>query len=123
MGWRPSTDVADPVIWRPRAYNTIADYLCNYTMNVRRSWRKVWPTVPGLSHGRHNVLVFSDGGARAGDCSASAWVMGCILGNEGTCSYHIIAAEGQYFADPIDSFRAETIALDMAVSNISCYIR
>ena len=34
-GMMPSTDVADPVQWRPREYNARVDYLCNQALDTR----------------------------------------------------------------------------------------
>ena len=122
MGWKPATDIADPILWRRRCRITLADYLCYFTMDATRSWQKVWPC-SHVSHGTHSILVFSDGGTREGDCSASAWVMGAILDNGHGWAIRMIAAEGQFLHEPASSFQAETVALDRGIQHVRKYMR
>ena len=60
-----------------------------------------------------NVVVFSDGGARI-DCSASAWALGVCTTSSHSPHFEPLIIEGIFFADPLNSFQGEAIALEMA---------
>ena len=58
----PPTMRCDPVVWAKREFNTVADFLSNLSMDVRKdSWREV---KRGPVSRNSNVVVFSDGGTR-----------------------------------------------------------
>jgi len=113
LGWLPPKAWEDPVKWRPRKHNTVADFLVNHTMNAQETWFKLfdWP------HGGHtlqevNILIHADGGTRKGRCSASAWIAEVgILGETGWL-FKPLAMSGTYFSTPVSSFAAETFALE-----------
>ena len=97
--------------WVNRSKNTVADHLCNRTMDVvKGAWREErnMDIPPGC-----NIVVFSDGGTRE-TCSASAWLITAVLHNRGVETYSPVVAAGIYFDDPISSFLAEAIALERA---------
>ena len=103
----------DPVLWRPREQNLIADYLANYTMDRGESWSEVfaWPFSPrGVRS--CNLVVHSDGGSRKGTCSASAWIVEAGTFLEGQWHYQPIAMSGTYFPEALSSFYVETVALE-----------
>ena len=91
-GWLPARAWDDPVIWRRRGHNAIADALANHTMNTQKSWFDVldWP-FPGHTLEDCNLLVHSDGGTRLGRCSASAWVVEACHDGQGGWSQKPIA--------------------------------
>ena len=49
-GWLPSTGRSDPIIWTRRENYYLADYLCNWTMDVKKtSWREEKQRGPNAS--------------------------------------------------------------------------
>ena len=115
LGLLPPSSAADPVLWAKRDRNSVADHLCNRTMDTLRcAWSEVRDSdVDPLG----NAVIFSDGGTRS-DCSASAWVL-CILQN-GILVPRV--AGGLYFNPPISSFAAETIALEKATDELRAWL-
>ena len=64
-------------MWTRRGNNSVADYLCNRTMDiVKGTWREERQK-PDEVDPSSNIVIFSDGGTRT-DCSASAWVL-CVV--------------------------------------------
>ena len=117
-GWALSNEVADPIVWKQREYNKLADYLCNETMDMRKSCLQEdcecgWTC--------QNIVIFSDGGVRSESVAASARYMSFAtsLGTQNT-EIHFIAARGIFIEYPVSSFVAETIALEF-VYRLSTY--
>ena len=78
-GRLPSCIWSDPIRWERRVRNKVADYLCNFTMDVKKcSWRELRNTNVRLDS---NLLIFSDGGTRQ-ECSASAWLLCAVCGSD-----------------------------------------
>eukprot|EP00959_Pyramimonas_sp_CCMP1952_P334205 6999371-Pyramimonas_sp.AAC.1 len=62
LGWAPPQAHHDPVAWRKRDYNVVADFLANYTMDSRASWSKNFDyPFPGVHRSECNVVAHSDG--------------------------------------------------------------
>ena len=121
-GWLPTTNESDPVIWTRRDNNKLADYLCNWTMDVKKtSWRNERPKNPHCP-GDSNVLVFSDGGTRP-ECSASAWVLGTTSCIDGNLQFTPMITAGIFFENPVKSFMAETVAFEQACRELELYLR
>ena len=107
-GWAPSTAISDPVIWRRREQNKLADFLCNTIMDSRESWLQ---EVPDSGWQSQNVVIFSDGGVRSVTVAAAAWSMGYIRQIEsGDFHFTLIAARGIFINFPVSSFLAEAMA-------------
>ena len=109
----------NPVQWRRRCFNRIADHIANYTMDIQRSWcQKFIPPVDNVSVQKANFVIHTDGGTRANKCSSSAWyVEAHVQLPSGTASFPICMA-GRFISTPISSFTAEAIALEEAVDLI-----
>eukprot|EP00973_Karenia_brevis_P075899 10544498-Karenia_brevis.AAC.2 len=123
QGWTPPSMIDDPVIWTRRENNQLADYLCNYTMDSRRSsWRHERHVGDEDFSGIGNLLVFSDGGTRP-DCSASAWLVGHLIKSKEGWRFKPRVAAGMYFEAPISSFMAEAIALENAALELERLLR
>ena len=60
------------------------------------------------------MVAFSDGGCRQGDCSASAWAVAIGVSTGDSWSYSLARVGGKFFLDPVNSFLAETVALEEA---------
>ena len=74
-GLMPPTDIADPVQWRPREYNTKADWLCNHALNTASSFEFLEDCLePYWAKGLH-WEAFSDGACRNDGHSAFAWII------------------------------------------------
>ena len=122
MTWLPRYNWHDPVIWRRREYNHVADYLANLTMDEGRSWinELAWPFEAWTI--RHcNIVVHSDGGSRA-MCSAAAWVVevGICRGSE--WEYKPIAMGGTYLEVRVSSFMAEALALEACTNYVKKFL-
>ena len=114
-GWAPPKAWDDPVIWRRREKNIVADFLVNRTMDSRLTWSKhvdLPASVRSVSD--CNVVVHSDGGTRAGSCSATGWVVEVGSPINGVWQYSILAISGTFISTPISSFLAEALALEEA---------
>ena len=76
ISWLPPDGWRDPVDWRRRERNKVADYLVNYTMDVKESWSEsfAWQ-FQGVPLNECNLAIHSDGGSRRDSCSASAWII------------------------------------------------
>ena len=109
-GWLPAERWRDPVTWRRRNYNVIADHLVNYTMDVRQTWSLEfdWPHPSRALHDC-NLIAHTDGGARGRDCAASAWIIEEVVFGGG--DRHKLAMGGTFLESWTDSFSAEAAAL------------
>ena len=108
-GWLPPQKWHDPVLWRRRAHNRLADFLVNYTMDTKQSWTSL-RDIPD-NFGEHNISCHSDGGTRRGACSATGWVIQAWRRHGDGWEHFTLATGGTYFYSPISSFSAETAAL------------
>ena len=115
--WRPARDIDDMVRWQQRAWNVRADYLVNYTMESRRSWYQSG-RISTEDLANANFLVHTDGGTRAGTCSAAAWCIEAVVCKGAYAVTTTIVIAGTFISDPISSFTAESIALDEAVEAV-----
>ena len=112
-GWRPPREWEDPVVWHPRSSNVVADFLANYTMDIKESWSKTleWP-FEGCDLANCNIVVHSDGGTRARHCSAAAFVIEVGRIVEGRWCFKPLVLSGTYIEPPVSSFCAEVLALE-----------
>ena len=122
--WLPPQAWDDPIIWRPRGRNTVADHLANYTMDSQKSWAECfeWP-FPGRRLDECNVMIHSDGGTRRHASSASAWILqvGTLSGTN--WEVKTLAMGGTYHEKPMSSFTAETLALAEAALFFASAVR
>ena len=109
-GLKPPHQSADPVLWRSRQHNRIADHLVNVTMDLKESWEQLF--LPSENVTNHNFVMHCDGGTRAGKCSAAAWVLEAQSTTESGTEVLLLARKGIFIADPVSSFTAELLALE-----------
>ena len=103
-----------------RENNRIADFLVNYTMDVGTGWqRDVPPALSDFSVLEANFIVHSDGGTRAGSCSAAAWFAEAVVWRGGRRHLFPLRMCGVYIETPVSSFSAEALALEDAVNYLS----
>ena len=109
-GFVPPRLVDDPVLWVRREKNKLADYLCNVTMDRKRSWSRTRSIdMPSKYH----WFAVSDGGARP-QCSACGWSVGICFMVDGAYKFEPLVVAGQYLEPRVNSFLAETLALEQA---------
>ena len=116
-GWRPAQDADDMVLWHRRDWNIRADYLVNHTMDERRSWYQLFPT-DSLDMDQTNLLIHSDGGTRAGSCSAAAWCVEAVTRRGPMECTRLLIIAGTFISDPVSSFTAEALALEEAAQAV-----
>ena len=109
-------DADDPVHWVPRGDNQLADSLCNYTMDIGRSWTHQWGC-SNLSSFCHSYVCFSDGGRRSQTSAASAWAICTGILSHGKWTFNLLMAGGIFHAGDVSSFTAEAIALQEAITS------
>jgi hypothetical protein len=72
--WGPHRDIEDPVVWRRREYNKIADYIVTFTMDSKADfYQKCESPLPEFNPQDANFVCHSDGGSCADTCFAVAW--------------------------------------------------
>ena len=112
-GWLPPQVWHDPVIWRKREHNLVADFLVNFTMDSQGSWSKHFDfPFPGVAFDSCNFIVYSDGGTRAQSCSATGWVIEVGRFVDEAWDFRPLVMSGRFFATPISSFQSEALALE-----------
>ena len=117
-GWTTLRSGADPICWRERKWNTAADHVSNYTMDIGRSWSIIDENaINTLKCHDFNLQLHSDGGLRRGVAAAGgftllAWSWNAA-GNEWT--RHVLARGGVFISIPCNSFTAECIGLEAAL--------
>ena len=79
------------------------------------------PAVSDFTVSDANLVCHSDGGTRAGSCSAAAWILEAIGSRSGFTHTHTfpIPSRGIFLEWPVSSFTAYAIALDGAVAHVS----
>ena len=74
QAWLPDL-LAQPVVWRERGFNKMADYLANQAMDTRTSWKLHAPDADRLITRARGLIGCSDGGYRHGpNLAATGWV-------------------------------------------------
>ena len=66
-----------------------------------------------------NIVVHSDGGTRAGTCSATGWIVEVGVHDGCTWVFRPLVMAGTYISSPISSFHAEALALEECVLFVS----
>ena len=75
-GLLPMQSHVDPILWRSRDSNKIADHLVNVTMDTKQSWEELAPPGdPRIDLTEANFVMHCDGGTRVGTCSAATRVL------------------------------------------------
>ena len=92
-------------------------------MDRAASWEKHIepPLVDFVTH-EANYICHSDGGTRAGSCSAAGWVIEAVVTRDSQTVLFPVLMKGIYIKDPISSFLAEAIALEDVVSSMASHL-
>ena len=105
--------IEDPVVWRKREYNKIAEFIVNCTMDCREDLHE--DCEPPLQYDRQrvNYICHSDGGTRAENCSAAAWYLEAVVTTDkaGAITFPV-AMRGLFLENPVSPFMAEALALE-----------
>ena len=114
-GWQPPEMWKDPVCWRRRTRNIVADHVVNCSMDAQRSLEKQygWP-FEDCNLSACNILIHSDGGTRLNCCSSFGWILEVCRLIDGIWEFKPLMMRGTYLSEPISSFLAETLALEEA---------
>ena len=116
-GLTPPSAMHDPVAWRPREFNKLADGLADLTMDRRAGWTRRYTLTEDAFNG--NCLAFSDGGKRSVSVSAAAWLLVVLFWEGDQWRVEPWAAGGIFLHDDATVFEAEAIGLDAAVAFLS----
>ena len=99
----------------------MADGLADLTMDLCRTWEKSF--APSLEIASSNLIVQTDGGCRAQDCAAAAWIIG-LWGDDGEgFRYEPLMVHGTFLDASTTVFAAEAIALDEATQKLQQFIK
>ena len=128
QGLAPPRSIDDPVQWRPREFNTRADYLCNKALDSKSSYShaeescqlEMYKTIGA------NWMAYSDGGGRGDGWSAFAWIVYAVVpsgewvaGSQKTSSHwhrFTVAFGYEIVKGDYSSFVTELWGLERAVS-------
>ena len=79
--------LSNPVVWREREANKMADYLANRSMDLERSWKWQAAKAEEIVDSAIGIVCFSDGGFRPKHgVGAAGWVAVAIFEDIGACS-------------------------------------
>ena len=117
-GMLPRTDIAEPVEWRPRAYNKRADWLCNKALDSRSSYNFKEDSLDEYRIEGVHWESFSDGTCRGDGFSSFAWIIdavGMVAGRRisFTLAFGYELVEGNH-----SSFLTELWGLDRAAMTL-----
>ena len=113
-GLTPPAQRHDPVVWRRREFNKVADGLADLTMDRRGGWSRQYTL--SKDHSQGNCLAFSDGGKRSSCISAAAWLVVLLFWEDGQWRVEPWAAGGIFLEHDDTVFEAEAVGLEAAVS-------
>ena len=118
---KPWRDVNSYITWRPRAYNRVADHLCNAAMDSQVSttwedpeWFRMWRNGGCLQ-------LYSDGGYRNKQLAALGWAlyMGTLAANG--LNWKLVAWSSQNLqgCQDLNAFVCEALALEDGVRYVA----
>ena len=111
----PRTDGSDPVEWRPREYNSVADALCNLAMDSHQSYEQIHDGRVRLALANaSNLQIYSDGGFRSRQLAALGWALYNM--QLGGADRTLLACGSVLLTSCESSFQAEVLALDLAMA-------
>ena len=111
---RPARDHDDPFQWRPRAYNTKADALCNVVLDTRKHFDFLTESLDEIKQLTPNYLVYSDGACRGQGLASLGWAIYAVVWDGGVWTKLLVAMCGRLSNKNACSFLTETLALDEA---------
>ena len=116
----PRTDVSDLVQWRPRAYNSAADFLCNWAMDNRRGCSEVrMEQLSSALEKGTNLQLYTDGGFRSGMLASTGWALyACEVDAIERPSLTLVVCGSSVLSCCRSSFEAEVLALDVAMARL-----
>ena len=108
------------VEWRPREYNSVADHLCNVTMDSGLCIDQSFPDClrRALDRGS-NLQIYSDGGFRSPNQAATGWALYECSCEDGCVRFKLLAQGSAALKSCRSSFEAEVLALEAAVLNLA----
>ncbi len=120
LGFRPITDILDPVIWSPREYNGVADHAANASMDLSCSWERVDEAAMRQAfNSKSNLRLCVDGGLRSRSVAATGLALyEARLDQAGLYQYHLLSRKGRILTQVTSAFIAETLALEWALEYI-----
>ena len=120
LGYRPSTDIEEPILWHKREWNKRElDHLVNYTMDYKKSWYQELTPPIKFNFKEAQFTIYTDGGTRAGSCSAAAWLCE-VRATQGNTIYEFpLLMAGTYLDVPVSAFTTEAMALDHALEKMA----
>ena len=105
--------VTNPVLWRPRQHNKLADALVNCAMNHKQG--SEWVSSAWEHHRTFNInflQVHSDGGVRQNDAASATGFSVIAYVRDGTDYERLLLyAACKYYPYRMSAFRAEALAL------------
>ena len=114
---------AQPVVWRQREKNKVADYLARKAMHTKTSWCNIDSNAAALIAQAAGIIFFSDGGFRPGKNEASAaWLVVSVV-TRPTRQCFVIAEGAIFDAQLRNSFCAELMAIHSLIVNMDPILR
>ena len=112
-GLCPRTNAADYIEWRPRAFNKVADHLCNMALDTTCSRQHVdTAAIAELWARRCHFQFFSDGGLRTGQRAALGWILYGVICTPHQPLWTVLAWKSTYMEASLSSFTLEAMALE-----------
>ena len=113
----------DPVDWRPREFNTAADYVANCVLHHKRDFNKITEhTAAEILQDAIGLQVYSDGGFNFG-IGAAAFVVTCVKWDGERLQSVMMGSRGILIEGARSAFHTEVTALDMAVRFVLDLVR
>ena len=114
----PPTDISDPVQWRPREYNSRADWLCNQALDTRSSFQFAEEDIEAYRASPTQWEAFSDGACRGDGFSSFAWIVYATW-QFGDQRHRFVVAFGyEFLHGNLSSFITELLGLERAVATV-----
>jgi len=105
------------VIWRERKHNKEADYLANYAMDYCQDFRYEGFRNTNVNMDELCVMGWSDGGFRYQGVAGGGWVVKAWQADE--LEPQILYAAASFYQDEsVDSYMAETFAMNELIQSI-----
>lgn len=115
--FQPRSSTAGMVEWRKREFNTVPDYLCNFSMDTGTEVFEVRRGVLLKTlDASFNLQIYIDGGFRFHTLAAGAWCLFSCEMQGPSCKFTMLARRSFLLTACQSSFEAEVLALEVALS-------